>query len=202
MLFCNSRPEVSAPSTVRVWKPGKGQLRKEESTGCPIPKNKAVIKAMGLSDATPFMFLLESSSDNLCERRNILTYLWMASRCGVAGGSCLTAHGNTAQQLGQEVKKATPCWDCRGGIEVRRMPCLQAEFNLLPRLDVLYQRWPSGRARAGFLRRRVLLKAVVQCTYWCIKTAQRQENVSARTPSSQCSGMLCQLASGGAGQER
>jgi hypothetical protein len=60
---------------------------------------------IGPSDVRHFpgMFLPEDSSNNLCEGRNFFTYSWKAPRSGVEGGRCLTAHGNTAQQLGQEV---------------------------------------------------------------------------------------------------
>lgn len=143
---------------------------------------------MGPSDAAHFlsMFLPESSSstDNFCEERNIFTCPWMASRSGVESGSCLTDHSNTAQQLGQEVKKAASRCKCWGGTEVKRMRCLRIELSLLPQLNVLLHGQGTWESSGWFLRRRVL-KAGTQHRYWGARTGQGQEE-----PSSFCLGTM------------
>lgn len=124
-------------------------------------------------------------------REEYFTCLWMASKSGVEGGSCLTAHGNTLQQLGQEVKKAALRWNCWSGTEVKRMPYLQGKFSLLPWRNVLYHRGPFGRAGGGFLRRRVLFKAMVQCRYWCTGQCKGKRISVQRTPPSLCFRTVC-----------
>lgn len=114
MLFHDSQLELLASSTDFKKHAQKGVVGgKKSQQGDQFQRTKQRLGTgqnhwMSPSDSTHFqsMFIPKGSLDNLCEGRNIFTYLWMVSRSRVEGGNGLTAHDSTAQQLGQEVKKA------------------------------------------------------------------------------------------------
>ena len=174
----------------------KGVIGEERPKGWPVSMYKAMDgdrpKPLdGPRGAANFLSLFppEVSSINLCEGRNIFTCPWMAFMSGVEGGSCLTAPSNAAQQLGQEVKKAAWCWNCRGRIEVKRLQCLSMALCLMFQLNVLHHwqgTWESGGVREGLKRR--VIKAVAQYRFWWGRTGQEQKNASPIVLGNQAAG--------------
>lgn len=159
LFLHDSRIKLSALPIHFKKEAQKGWLWEGELAGRPTPKNKArepdrprALEGPLGCCTFPSMLLLEDSSSNLCEKRNSFTCPWMAFRSGVEGGSCLTAHGNTAQQLGQEVKKAGSHRNCQGGIEVKRLQLLQIEFTLLPTWMASTSNWGIQGSKRWFSR--------------------------------------------------